>query len=112
MGAFSPLVFSMGGGAGRETETVIKSLAHHISEKHGELKSVVMSTIRTKISFELVRSALVCLRGSRDWNHKPEKKPYPFCPGPAEPEGYYDHSEVLDFNITYTNARLQTSNFQ
>ena len=62
---FTPLIFSVTGGCGKECNTVLKKLATMISEKTGNTQSAVMSSIRTEISFSLLRSCIVCLRGWR-----------------------------------------------
>ena len=66
-GSFSPLVFSVYSGSGRETEDVIRTLAYKISRKRKIEYSQVVNWFRTKISKELVRGAILCIRGSRDW---------------------------------------------
>ena len=66
-GSFSPLVFSVYGGSGRETEHVIRTLSYKISRKRKIEYSQVVNWFRTKISKELVRGAILCIRGSRDW---------------------------------------------
>jgi len=50
---------------GPEMDKAIKRLAWRISEKNGESYSMVICTLRCKFSFSMMRSALVCLRGSR-----------------------------------------------
>ena len=64
-GCFTPLVFATTGGIGKEAEVVFKRLASLMSEKTTEPYSSVMGWIRSRISFSLLRSALICLRGSR-----------------------------------------------
>ena len=64
-GSFTPLVFSAFGGSGRETSQFISKLIEKLSEKNGMESSVVANYLRTKVSFELVRSQVDCIRGSR-----------------------------------------------
>ena len=64
-GTFTPLVFTVTGSMGPESSIYHKSLAEKISEKSGEKYSTVINYIRCKLSFMCVRSALLCLRGSR-----------------------------------------------
>ena len=64
-GCFTPLVFSTTGGLGREAKVVFKRLAALLAEKTDENYSVTMGWIRSKLSFSLLRSALLCLRGAR-----------------------------------------------
>ena len=60
---FTPLIFSVCGGCGKECNTVLKKLAIMISERTGNTQSAVMNSIRTEISFSLLRSCIICLRG-------------------------------------------------
>lgn len=64
-GTFTPLVFSLYGGMGRECATFYKRLSEMIAEKRKINISVASSWIRTKICFALIHACLLCLRGSR-----------------------------------------------
>jgi hypothetical protein len=64
-GDFTPLVFCTSGGMGPEAEVVIKRLGHQLAERQELSPSVTISWLRCRISFAILRSALVCLRGSR-----------------------------------------------
>ena len=64
-GTFTPLVFTTTGGMGNECLRYHSRLAELIAIKKGEQYAKTMSWIRCRISFALLRSALVCLRGSR-----------------------------------------------
>ena len=64
-GSFTPLVFTIKGVMGPECAVYHKHLADRIAEKTGENYSKVISYIRTKLSFIILRSALLCIRGSR-----------------------------------------------
>ncbi|XP_066922310.1 uncharacterized protein [Clytia hemisphaerica] len=64
-GSFTPLIFSTNGGAGREAQIFIKALATLLSEKRDELMQITLNYLRTKISFALARSTVLCIRGSR-----------------------------------------------
>lgn len=64
-GSFTPVVFSSFGGSGVETSKFISRLTEKVSEKKNLERSVVASYIRTKVSFELVRSQVAMIRGSR-----------------------------------------------
>ena len=64
-GSFTPLVFTTGGGMGKETTVAMKRLSHLLSLKCEEPYSVIMGGLHCAISFCLLRSALACLRGSR-----------------------------------------------
>ena len=73
-GSFSPLVFSTTGGMGTTATVVYKQLASMISEKHEKPYSKTMQWIRCRLSFSL-RSAIMCLCGSRSSQHHPEHHP-------------------------------------
>ena len=62
---FSPIVMSAMGGFGKETEKFVSRLIHLQAEKRGIIPSVTANYIRTKISFQLIRSQVACIRGSR-----------------------------------------------
>ena len=64
-GTFTPLVFSSCGGNGFETGAFVSKLTEKLAEKKDLAASVVSNYIRTKVSFELVRSQVACIRGSR-----------------------------------------------
>lgn len=66
-GSFTPLVFSVFGGTGRECDVFLKTLAEKTSKKTKETPSDVLAWMRTVIAFSLIRTALICLRG---WRHK------------------------------------------
>ena len=67
---FTPLVFSCFGGQGFECKRFYQRINEKLSEKRDISPSVSMKYIRTKISFSLIRSALLCLRGSRSFKDK------------------------------------------
>ena len=64
-GSFTPLVFSINGGMSHEGLVFHKHLAQKIASKTGQRYESIMSWIRCKLSFVIMRSALLCLRGSR-----------------------------------------------
>lgn len=63
--SFTPLVFSSFGGMSPECTTFHKNLAHLIAEKTSENYADVMSYIRRRIRFSLLRTTLIALRGER-----------------------------------------------
>ena len=69
--SFCPLVFSTQGGCGKEATTFLKSLANQLSEKDGKPYSITMDWIRCRLSFALLRSAVMCIRGSRSAFRRP-----------------------------------------
>ena len=60
---FTPLVFSTTGGMAVECKRYHSRLAELVATKKGY--ATTMSWIRARVSFALLRSALLCLRGSR-----------------------------------------------
>ena len=64
-GSFTPVVLSAYGGFGVETSRFIASLIDKVSTKRDLHRSFVANYIRTKLSFHLVRSQTLCIRGSR-----------------------------------------------
>ena len=64
-GCFTPLVFSTSGGMGPSASIFFKRLASLLSMKKNAHYGSVMSWIRCKISFALIHSAILCLRGTR-----------------------------------------------
>ena len=62
---FTPLVFATTGGMAPECQIYHKQLAKLLSAKKDEDYSTTMSWIRTRISFAILRTSLLCLRGSR-----------------------------------------------
>ena len=69
-GTFTPLVFSIHGSTGPECSAYHANLADKIATKTGEQYAKVLSLIRCKLSFIAIRSALLCLRGSRTVTNK------------------------------------------
>ena len=62
---FTPLVFTTTGGMAPECQVYHKRLAKLLSAKKGEDYSTTMSEIRTRISFAILGTSLLCLRVSR-----------------------------------------------
>ena len=70
-GSFSPLVFSPYGGNGREAERFLTELAKNLSDKKQLMDySIVIHWLRGKLCFILLRSAVLCVRGSRTIKHE------------------------------------------
>ncbi|CAM1322556.1 Uncharacterised protein r2_g3110 [Pycnogonum litorale] len=70
-GSFTPL-FSATGGMAPECQLFYKRLALLLSEKKNSHYSVTKSWLNTKLSFNLLRSVLLCVRGSRNpYYHSP-----------------------------------------
>ena len=64
-GSFSPLVFTPYGGSGREAERLLAELAHKVSERKHMSYSTVIGWLTAKLSLNLLRSAVLCIRSSR-----------------------------------------------
>ena len=64
-GTFTPLVFTTTGGMADECVKYHSRLEELIANKKGESYSSAISWIRAKVYFAIVRSAILCLRGSR-----------------------------------------------
>ena len=70
-GTFTPLVFCASGGMAPECSAFYKQLAILIAEKRGQSVAIVSSWVRTRLSFALLRSALLCVRGTRNRYYRP-----------------------------------------
>jgi len=70
MGSFTPLVFGTNGGMGKECKLFLSNLVEKRSRKNGESYASAISWLRTRISFEILRSVHTCVRGSRIPFHK------------------------------------------
>ena len=62
---FTPLVFSTMGGMGKEASRFYKHLAGKVSQKTGQKYAEVISFIRRRLRFELLKTCLISLRGYR-----------------------------------------------
>ena len=70
-GVFTPLIFSTTGGMGREATTFYKRLADKTANKHETPYPKVMGWLHCHLSFAILRSAILCIRGSRSSYHRP-----------------------------------------
>ena len=61
--SFNPLVFATTGGAAPNASKVMSRLAFKLSEKSEDTYAEVMGNIRTKVSFGLLKSSVLYLRG-------------------------------------------------
>ena len=62
--SFTPLVFSLYGGMRRECSTIYNRFSNLLTEKRDIVPSVAIDWIRTKLSFDLFKFCLLCLRGT------------------------------------------------
>ena len=63
--SFTPLFFTTTGGMGDAATQFYKRLANLLSAKHSLSYGIVMGWLRCKLSFSLLRSAIMCIRGAR-----------------------------------------------
>ena len=70
-GTFTPLVFGTNGGFGEECGRFITKLAEKLSHKTDESYATIITWLRTKLSFSILKSVNMCVRGSR----RPFKNP-------------------------------------
>ena len=80
---FTPVVFSTSGITGNEADKLYKQIAFRLSEKTGQSYSDSIRYIRQRLSFCLLKTLVVSLRGHRG----------------VSPKRF--HSEKNDFNILY-----------
>ena len=64
-GDFTPLIFTTTGGMGPQCERALKKLTERMAEKRELPTSVVAGWLRCRFSFALLRTSLICLRGTR-----------------------------------------------
>ena len=64
-GSFTPLVFTTSGGMSPKAKCFYSRLAELMAEKKHQPRSQVVAWMRCRLSFSLLRSALLCLRGTR-----------------------------------------------
>ena len=60
---FTALIFGTNGGVGKECSMFMARLAELLSVKRNEEYNDVMNWLRTKVSVEVMKSALLCVRG-------------------------------------------------
>ena len=63
--SFCPLIFGCTGGAAPAATRTMQRIAEKLSEKRHKSYAETINYIRTKISFALLRSAILCIRGCR-----------------------------------------------
>ena len=59
------------GGLAPAASAALKRLAALIAEKEDKQYGAVITWLRVKLSFALVRAAVTCLRGTRSTSHRP-----------------------------------------
>ena len=88
-GTFTPLVFGTNGGFGKECDLFIKKLAEKMALKSDESYASVITWLRTKLSYCILKSVNTCVRGSRR----------PFRTNPPD-------DQIGDFRLNAAMARL------
>ena len=88
--SFTPLVFSALGGMSKPAETTYKRLASLLATKKNQQYNVMITFIRCRLSFSLLRSAIICLRGSRSAAGRP-------------------HKDLTDFSLAVSEGKLPLS---
>ena len=73
--SFSPLVYSTFGGMGPQATRYHKRLADLVANKRNEDYNHVISHMRTRIRFSVLRSTLIAIRGERG-KKSPSSKPF------------------------------------
>ena len=64
-GSFAPLVMSVTGDMGQNATTVYKRLASMLSNKWNQPHATTMEWLRCRLSFSLLRSSILAIRGAR-----------------------------------------------
>ena len=64
-GAFMPLIFCTAGGMSPKTQVVYNRIAEVMADKKGEPRGYFTAWLIVRLSFALLRSSLLCLRGNR-----------------------------------------------
>ena len=69
-GSFTPLIFTTSGGMGPRARVFYARLAEIMADKKRQPRSSIVAYLRCRLSFSLLRSSLLCLRGTRSSAHK------------------------------------------
>ena len=70
-GNFTPLVFTTAGSASPECLRFLKRLCAMLAQHDGKPYGEVMAYVRCRLSFALLRAAVMCIRGARSAYHRP-----------------------------------------
>ena len=89
-GSFTPLVFTTSGGMAPRAKRFYARLAEILAEKKQQPKSCIVAWMRCRLSFSLLRSALLCLRGTRS----------------STPRAI--NIENMDYEVTVVESRIDT----
>ena len=64
--SFTPLVFTIAGGMGKAAQKCFSRLAEMLAGSRSQLKSIVTAWMQCRLSFSLLHSAILCIRGTRN----------------------------------------------
>jgi hypothetical protein len=64
-GTFTPLVFGTNGGMGDECQRFMSHLSNKLAEKTNDTYASVCTWLRTRLSMEITKAAVLCVRGSK-----------------------------------------------
>ena len=79
MGTLTPLILGTNGGMGVECQTIfLRALTEKLEKKTGECYADTMTYKRTKLSFEIIKSVNLCIRGFRTPFHKNKESDFLF----------------------------------
>ena len=67
---FTPLVFSTMDGMGKETTVAYKCLAELLAQKRKSEYGIALAWMRCTLSFALIRSSVIAIRGSRSASNR------------------------------------------
>ena len=70
-GTFSPFVMSTSGGMGPSATVVLRRLAGLLAERTDTPYSKIVNVIRCRLTFSLLDSAIMCIRGARSSRRRP-----------------------------------------
>ena len=73
-GSFTPVIFSALGGLSRPIEITYKRLASLLATKQDQPYNIIISFLQCRLSFSLLRFAIMCLRGSCSSAGHPHKE--------------------------------------
>ena len=69
-------MFATSGGMGPQASIVTKRLSEKLAEKKDQPVSVVSGWLRCRIAFALLRTTLICLRGTRPYRPQLPKEEF------------------------------------
>lgn len=85
---FTPMIISSSGGMGKEMQMALKHLSNKLAGKKQLPYCQVVGFVRAMFSFEMMRMALICLRGSRSYSRTCE------------------HNEIDEMAVAISDLRL------